>query len=70
MPNEYFYQIAGPEHASRDAELTRILRNGLIFSMQSWLYGTEVGSGKRSASIEVYEVSGEFSSPRPELRHA
>jgi hypothetical protein len=65
VPNDYFYQIAGPEHANREAELTRVLRNGLIESMKSWVRGTQAGSGKRSASIEVYEVSGEFSSPRP-----
>jgi hypothetical protein len=67
IPHEYLYQIAGPGSANRDAELTRILRQGLVRSLESWIRQTQSGSGMRDATIEVFEVTGEFSSPRPEF---
>ena len=66
--NQYFFQLDGPDVSNREAELTRMLRHGLNLSLASWTQTTEAGPwGKRAAMVKVFEVKGEFSSPRPDF---
>ena len=68
VSNQYFFQLDGPDTANREAELTRILRHGLNVSLDSWIQTTEAGPrGKRAAVVKVFEVRGEYSSPRPDF---
>ena len=68
VSNHYFFQVAGSDTSNREAELTRMLRHGLNLSLRSWIQTTEAGPlGKRGAVVKVFEVAGEFSSPRPDF---
>jgi hypothetical protein len=66
VPDVYFFGIDGPAADNRDAELTRIIRHGLNLSLASWKMTTEVGTQRnRGAVIKIFEVTGDFSSPKP-----
>jgi hypothetical protein len=68
VPNKYFFELDGPDSSNRDAELTRVIRQGLSASLTSWAQTTESGPwGKRAAVVKEFEIRGEFSSPRPEF---
>ena len=68
VSNHYFFQLDGPDTSNREAELTRVLRHGLNLSLGSWIQTTEAGPwGKRAAVVKVFEVKGEYSSPRPDF---
>ena len=68
VPNKYFFELDGPDSSNRDAELTRVIRQGLSASLASWVQTTEAGSwGKRAAVVKEFEIRGEFSSPRPQF---
>ena len=68
VPNKFFFELDGPDSSNRDAELTRVIRQGLSASLASWVQTREAGpSGKREAVVREFEVLGEFSSPRPEF---
>ena len=43
VPDRYFFDIAGPDAANREAELTRILRHGLNSSLASWVDDSQSG---------------------------
>jgi hypothetical protein len=66
VPDEYFFGIDGPDSENRDAELTRVIRQGLNASLDSWVPETEAGGrGQRSATVKVLEVTGQFSALKP-----
>ena len=66
IPDEYFFGIDGPDSENREAELTRVIRQGLNASMASWIPETEAGPrGLRSATVKVLEVTGQFSALKP-----
>jgi hypothetical protein len=66
VSNRYFFELDGRDVANREAELTRVLRAALTESWRSWVPTTEAGfRQKRAAVVKVFEISGDFSSPRP-----
>lgn len=68
VPDQYLFSIDGPGADNREAELTRVIRNGLVASWKSWVGTTQAGSwAKRGATVQVFEITGEFSSPRPQF---